>query len=76
MVEPGRHGLWTVAAMPSLNAVSQMIMHGELDVSAVAAATAMCMDGCARLWDLMRQHLLARAQGAGGADPPPADVVQ
>eukprot|EP01111_Echinosteliopsis_oligospora_P014833 TRINITY_DN5694_c0_g1_i1.p1 TRINITY_DN5694_c0_g1~~TRINITY_DN5694_c0_g1_i1.p1 ORF type:complete len:263 (-),score=85.13 TRINITY_DN5694_c0_g1_i1:6-794(-) len=51
-------GRVTIARLPSLNLISQVMLDGELDQASVTESTDLCVDGCDKLYSVMRETLI------------------
>jgi len=51
----------TLAMMPSVNEITQMLQTGELEHTRAPEAIELCLDGCSKIYALMRQNLIETA---------------
>jgi len=52
----------TIAYMPSLNEVTQLVQSGVLEHSNAKEAMDLCIDGCSKLYTIMRENLIHSAK--------------
>ncbi|ELR23015.1 3' exoribonuclease family, domain 1 domain containing protein [Acanthamoeba castellanii str. Neff] len=50
-----------VAIMPSANEITQMLQTGEIEHTKAPEAIELCLDGCSKIYQMMRQNLLETA---------------
>eukprot|EP00727_Mastigamoeba_balamuthi_P005045 m51a1_g14539 putative 3 exoribonuclease domain 1 domain containing protein (255) ;mRNA; r:953739-955243 len=60
--EEAESGGLMVTSMPSLNEITQIYQYGELSHQDIAESVELCLDGCSKVYDAMREILVAAAK--------------